>query len=78
MVLIIVAIIGLVWRTGQNHVRRATSIKEGKDTTSYDLRSYLQPKTQLDAEEARKSESEARDRRYELKSEDRYEIERQS
>ena len=77
MVLIVVAIIGLVWHTGQNHVRHATAMKEGKDTTSLDFMIHLQPKAELDAEKARKSESEARDRRYELEHEDRYEIERQ-
>ena len=75
MVLNAVAIIGTVWQIGRNHVRRATAMKEGKHTTVHRSRIGFQPKAELDAEETRKSEMEARNRRYELEHEDRYEIE---
>ena len=64
-----------VWHIGQNHVRRTTAMKEGKDTRPHDSRIYLQPKAELDAEGTRKSEMEVRDRRYELEHGDRFEIE---
>ena len=75
MVLNFVAIIGIVWHIGQNHVRRAIPMEEGKDTTPHDSRIDLQPTAELDAEETRKSDMEGRDRRYELEHEDQYEIE---
>ena len=74
VLVVVVALIGLVWHIGQTHFRRATAMKERRDTTRCDARIYLQPKAELDTEETRKRELEARDRRYELASGAVYEI----
>ena len=75
MVLVVIALFVLVCYLGQNHYRRVTAIKEKGNKTRYEPKPYLQAKIELDAEEKKRGEMEAKERRHELVQEDRYEVE---
>lgn len=70
----VIALIVLVWHIGQKHFRRATGVKEEKHKNRDEVKPYIQPKAELDAEESRRNEMEGKDIEYELEQGGRYEI----
>ena len=75
MVLVVVALLVLVYYRGQNHFRRVTTMKQGRNKTRFHPKPYLQPKAELDARGNIKNELQAVDGSYELAPGERYEIE---
>ncbi|CAD6594486.1 MAG: hypothetical protein ASARMPREDX12_009107 [Alectoria sarmentosa] len=75
VVLVVVALLVLVYYRGQNHFRRVTTMKQGRNKTRFHPKPYLQPKAELDARGNIKNELQAVDGSYELAPGERYEIE---